>query len=109
MPRKMCKLLLRSAIGSQKEGWLGYLLDNLIVVATTQSSVTSDNSQQYCLDWANLDQWRVNILYPKPLVDTKQNLYCIGDEQIEQTCGLHAPCTSVSAADQQQVTTPGVP
>ena len=51
-----------------------YLFDNLVVVTTTQSSVTTDNSQEDCLYWSDLYQRRVHILNPQPLVDTKQYL-----------------------------------
>ena len=32
-----------------------YLLDDLVIVTTTQSPVTTDDSQQYCLHWSDLD------------------------------------------------------
>ena len=48
-----------------------YLSDDGIVVSAAQSSVSSDDDQQHCLDWSDGDKRGVNLLYPEPLVDAK--------------------------------------
>ena len=56
------------------DGILAHLLDDERVVATAQTAVTGDASEEHLLHWADGAQGRVDILGGQLLVDTVQDL-----------------------------------
>jgi hypothetical protein len=65
---------LRDYANLQKHRSGACLLDNEVVVATTQAAVSGDHRQQNLLHWTNLDERRVHVLDTQPLVDSKEHL-----------------------------------
>lgn len=88
-----------------------HLLDDIVVVATTEAAIASHAGQQDGFDRAHSDQGGVHILHAQPLVYAKQNLQrrrCWHARLSEFTAAMHPLFCSHSAAADSCQTAPAV-
>jgi hypothetical protein len=61
-------------------------LDDEVVVATAETTVTGEHHQQHILHWADLAQRAVHILHPQALVNAIQHLQEQRNNKTQHTC-----------------------